>query len=137
MVILVAARRCQQCGESLDGRSPRAKFCSSTCRARHAEGRPPSLGVVSHGEPDGPGAVERATEVALVAAERLDTPLGQTCLVLARRLDTPGADSGSGLAAVAARLESLLASATRGTAAATAPQLLRDELAERRRRHGA
>lgn len=136
MVILVPARQCQQCGESLEGRSPRARFCNSTCRARHAEGRPP-FAVLDPGAHNTQGAVERATEAALTAADRLDSPLGQTCLVLARRLDTPGADSGSGLAAVAAKLESLLASATRGTAAATAPQLLRDELAERRRRHGA
>ena len=83
-------------------------------------------------------SVEDATREALGAAGRLDTPLGQACLVLARRLDDPGLDTGSAVAAVAGRLESTLAAATKGAAvAATAPQRLRDEVAERRRRHGA
>lgn len=75
--------------------------------------------------------------MALTEAGRLETPLGQTCLVLARRLDSPGADSGSAIASVAARLEALLTSATRGAAAATAPQQLKDELAARRANRGA
>jgi hypothetical protein len=55
---------------------------------------------------------------------------------MARRLDMPGVDTGSALAAVAARLEGLLTSATRGAGKPTAPQQLRDELADRRAKHG-
>jgi hypothetical protein len=65
--------------------------------------------------------------------DRLDTSLGQMCLALARRLDNPGVDTGSAMAAVAARLDDLRAKATKGTGGATAPQQLADELAARRR----
>lgn len=81
------------------------------------------------------GGVERTTRTALEKADRLDTPLGQTCLVLAQRLDL-GQDTGSAISSLAARLEATLAAATRGSAASR-PQQLRDELAARRVKHGA
>jgi len=79
-----------------------------------------------------PGSVETATVTELTAADRLDSALGQTCLALARRLDAPGVDTGSALAAVAARLDDLLTKVTKGAGRATAPQQLRDELEQRR-----
>ena len=62
--------------------------------------------------------------------------MGQAALVLARRLDDPGLDTGSAVAAVARQLEAVLATATKGAASSTAPDQLRDELAERRAKHG-
>jgi len=86
---------------------------------------------------DGVGPVEAATLRALAEAERVDSPMGQAALALARRVDQPGADTGSAVAAVVRQLESTLATATRGAVAATSPQQLRDELAQRRAAHGA
>lgn len=83
------------------------------------------------------GPVEESTITALERVDRLNTPLGRTCVVLARRLDHAGVDTGSALASVAGRLESTLVAATRGTGGANSPQALRDELAERRTKHGA
>lgn len=125
------------CGVTFQAKSARAKFCSDRCRKRRQRG-----GTVVPIAPDvtGPndsaGPVERATAKSLEIAGRLDTPLGQTCLVLARRLDVPGVDTGSALAAVAGKLESMIGAATRGAAKQTAPQQLADELAERRAKHG-
>lgn len=137
----MADRSCEQCGASLEGRSSRARYCSSTCRARRAKGRPPLAEsvVVDLVTPDAPseGPVGSATRAALVAADRLGSPLGQACLVLAVRLDNSARETGSALASVARQLESMLASATRGAVAATSPQMLQDEVAERRRRRGA
>jgi hypothetical protein len=83
------------------------------------------------------GGVERTTAKELEAAGRLDTPAGQMCLVLARRIDSPGLDTGSAVSTMVARLEALLATATKGVGKATAPQQLQDELAARRASHGA
>jgi hypothetical protein len=46
-------RRCEACGESLAGRTARARFCDSTCRMRAARdgpaaGREPSAAEVAH-----------------------------------------------------------------------------------------
>lgn len=81
------------------------------------------------------GSVATATARELTEVGRLDSALGQVCMTMAHRLDQPGVDTGSALAAVAARLELLLAAATKGAGKPTAPQQLRDELAERRAKH--
>lgn len=44
-------RRCQTCGTSLDGRSPRARYCSDLCRARGKRGYSAPTLVVDQ-EPD-------------------------------------------------------------------------------------
>lgn len=134
------------CGGRFEAKRPNAKYCSSTCRTR-ANRAKAAAPVVQIRKPDEPsrrvetpadvvGGVERTTRRALEAADRLDTPLGQACVVLARRLDTPGIDTGSALQSVAGRLDELLTKATRGTGARTAPQVLADELAERRASRG-
>lgn len=122
------------CGTTFQARSAKARYCSDRCRKR--KGKADAVVVeIPEAKRSGGMSVEVATESALVAAGRLDTPLGQTCMVLARRLDSPALDTGSAVASVAKQLEAMLASATKGATAATAPDQLRDELAERRARH--
>lgn len=114
------------CGTSLAGRTPRARFCSSDCRAkatkRRRKGQPEDIGVVvpfapppdesaPPDEPDGP--VTRSTLDVLTRAERAETPSGQVALALARRIDK-AADSGSSLAALARQLSETMAEALVG-----------------------
>lgn len=125
------------CGTVFEARSAKARYCSDRCRKRKGKADELAERVVDFpAEPAGfGGAVERETRRALEAAGRFETPLGQMALALARRLDCPGLDTGSAMAAVAKQLEAVLGSATKGVAKATAPEQLRDELAERRQRH--
>lgn len=122
------------CGETFMAKDRRARYCSDRCRKRaQRAGEVVELPVTP--EPSGQGANEAATVRDLEAAGRLDTYLGQACVTLARRLDRPGVDTGSAVAAVAARLDDLMTKATRGAGAASAPQQYADELAKRRARH--
>lgn len=133
-------RSCDVCGEPYQAKRATSRYCSTRCRTRSSRGQVVPLTQAQNAATEAiiqAGAVEHSTISALEDVGRLDTPLGQACIVLARRLDQPGVDTGSALASVAGRLESLLASATKGAGAATAPQQLRDQLAERRRKHGA
>lgn len=126
-------RPCDICGTQYLAKRATSKYCSTRCRTRASRGADvitlPEIGASDL------GSIESATRTELITAERLDTAMGQTCLALARRLDLPGVDTGSAMASVAARLEDLLVKATRGAGAATAPQQLRDELAQRRTKH--
>lgn len=121
------------CGTVFQARSAKARYCSDRCRKRKSKADVVELASTSTTL----GPVAAAARRELEGAGRLDTALGQACMALAGRLDLPGVDTGSALAAVAARLELMLASATKGTGKPTAPQQLQDELAERRARHGA
>jgi hypothetical protein len=123
------------CGKTFEARHPKARYCSDRCRKRKGKAEA-TVTQLPTSEPVSTG-VEAATTKALTDVSRLDSPLGQACLVLARRLDRPGLDTGSAVAAVAKQLEAMLASATRGAGGLTSPQQLQDELAERRRKHGA
>lgn len=126
------------CGTTFQARSAKARYCSDRCRKRKGKSDALAETVVDlmFTTPGADmGSVEKATTAELEAAGRLDSTLGQTCLVLARRLDAPGLDTGSAISSVAGKLETMLASATRGAGAATSPQQLRDELAERRKKH--
>jgi len=126
------------CGTAFQAKSSRARYCSDRCRKRRQRGGSVvELPAAEVDEQDSIGPVAKATASELDEAGRLDSALGQTCMALARRLDRPGVDTGSAIAAVAARLEALLTAATKGAGKATAPQQLRDELAERRVKHGA
>jgi hypothetical protein len=127
-------RSCDVCGVTYTAKRSTSRYCSTRCRTRKSRGAP--LAMLPQPAPASTGGVEAATVQELSAAGQLDTPLAQACIVLARRLDHPSLDTGSGVAALAARLEELLSSATRGAGGTSAPQALRDELAERRRRHG-
>lgn len=122
------------CGKTFEARSAKARYCSDRCRKR--KGKADVL-ELSTQEADALGPVTLATIAELQDAGRFTTALGQTCLALANRLDHPGLDTGSAVAAVARQLEAALATATKGAGKKTAPQSLRDELAERRAAHGA
>jgi hypothetical protein len=121
------------CGTTFQARSAKARYCSDRCRKRKNQAAVIELATTNQPQQ---GPVAAATERELTVAGRLDTALGQACMAMANRLDRPGVDTGSALAAVASRLESLLASATKGAGKPTSPQQLRDELAERRAKHG-
>lgn len=124
------------CGTVFQARSAKARYCSDRCRKRKAKADAQVVDLPTTPTPAASGSVESATREALSAAGRLTTPMGQAALVLARRLDDPGLDTGSAVAAVARQLEAVLATATKGAASSTAPGQLRDELAERRAKHG-
>lgn len=126
---------CANCGNSFPARSAKARYCSDRCRK--LKGKAEAVIELRPVGPVEPGPVATATERELRAVDRFETALGQACMTLANRLDHPGLDTGSAVAAVAARLETMLLSATKGTAKPTAPQQLRDQLAERRAKHGA
>lgn len=130
------------CGTTFEGYANK-RYCSERCKKRAqrsggpgrvVEAPPP---VEPERLPDRVLSVESATRAELERAGRLGTPVGQACLVLARQLDEPGANTASAVAAAARELRATLAEATRGSAKATSPQKLADELAERRAKRGA
>ena len=121
------------CGTTFTAKDRRAKWCSDRCRKRGQRGGE-VVSLPTEPKAEKPGPVETQAHRELSDAGRLDSSIGQACLVLARRLDRPGVDTGSALSTVAARLEDLMAKATRA-AGASAPQQYRDELAARRARH--
>ena len=121
------------CGTQFEARSAKARYCSDRCRKR--KGKAAEIVTLLHDAPTSAGPVESATARELQDAGRFDSALGQTCMALARRIDSPGLDTGSAVASVAGQLEKMLAAATKGTAKATSPQQLRDELAARRAKH--
>jgi hypothetical protein len=125
------------CGTVFEAKHPRARYCSDRCRKRPQRGAKPAAAASFVAAPRRIGAVEAATAAELEAVGRLNSSLGAQCLTLARRLDMPGMDTGSAMASVSRELRATLAEAKRGAGAATSPQQLRDELAERRVRHGA
>jgi hypothetical protein len=65
------------------------------------------------------------------------TPIGTLALAHARRLDHSRGETAAGVASLSKEWRSTLAEATKGAAGATAPEVLRDELAARRARQGA
>jgi hypothetical protein len=133
-------RSCDVCGTSYVAKRTTSRYCSAKCRMRASRG--------TSAKPTAPepqemvlersaGPVEWATALELREIGRLETALGLQCLALARRLDAPLRDTGSAMASISRELRATLAEAKRGAGAATSPQQLRDELAERRVRHGA
>lgn len=132
-------RPCNACGNTYEAKRSTSKYCSSGCRVKASRGgRAEVVDLPAQaGGGTSSGPVEAATIQALTDADRAGHPLGAASLALARRLDDPGLDTGSAIAAVARQLEATLGAATRGTASATAPGKLQDELAARRAAHGA
>lgn len=113
------SRTCAACGEPLTTTNSRAKYCSSTCRARVSKGNVIPL----HARPE-PGPTEPALVAAvraqLVDAERVSSPLGLAALELARTLAddmTPP----SAKAMLAKQLEATLTSALKGAKVAQSP----------------
>ena len=106
-------RTCAQCGKSFEARSSRAKFCSSTCRARKSEGHPsrePSTGSAE--QP--PAGQEASVRTVLEAAGRESHPLGIASLVLARRIDASAQETPQALAALVRELRATLVDALDG-----------------------
>lgn len=130
-------RSCDACGTTYTAKRATSKYCSARCRTRASRGDVIELPVQPPEQGGDAGGVFTATTRELDDAGRRETALGQTCLALARRLDSPGVDTGSAVASVAARLDDLLAKATKGAGKATRPGQLQDQLAERRAKHGA
>ena len=112
---MMAARTCSDCGGPLPKRTgggrPRifCENCSPSRRRKKPERVTPLPAIVTT-EPQG-NSCEAATREALESVDRVDTPMGQAALALARAVDS-GQESGSGLAAVVARLDATIASAT-------------------------
>lgn len=136
-------RHCASCRKRLDSTSPRARFCSSTCRSRaHRSG---GLAVVA-GAPQPVDLASRRTatepaqgfvaavEATLTTAGRLDTWEGQAALHLAQQMETSTAATLSARASANKELREAMDRALKGVAATTSSvQEIRDELARRRR----
>lgn len=105
-------RACEQCGQSFDGKTSRARYCSSKCRRRaNYTGAAARRRVLEHAPATAdPSAATVADAVlAVFRAHRLEgSPRCMAALVLARRLDDPTTESGAGLAAVSKQLDALI-----------------------------
>ena len=107
-------RTCAQCGKSFEARSSRAKFCSSTCRARKSEGRPSRDPASGSTQQSAPAGQESAVRASLEAAGRESHPLGIASLVLARRIDASAQETPQALAALVRELRATLVDALDG-----------------------
>ncbi len=116
-------RTCAACGDSLEGRPGKTRFCDATCRKRASRRSGPP--VVDAPESDG---LLNALRCELADADRLDTALGQQALALAVKLSSPF-DTGSAMAAVSRELRAVREEALRGAEQAADPL---DELRLRR-----
>ena len=136
-------RNCDLCGVAYDAKRAGSRFCCEAHRVeafgRRKKGLPESRATIqplpaAQESPVTPsGGVFAATRSELEAAGRAESALGLTALALAERIDAK-LDSGSSLAALAARLEATLATAMKGAEKSDAL----DELARRRaQRRGA
>ncbi len=146
-------RACDACRKLYEPKRSTSKYCSSLCRTRASRAGTSTprtatvidvtgmgeafAGALLGGDRPDEGAVTRATRKALEDADRLETVAGASALALARRVDSPMTDTGSAMATVVRELRAVMAEATKGTAAKTSPQGLRDELADRRAAQGA
>ncbi len=108
----MSQRLCADCGGPLpvqSGKGRRRTFCERCSPPRRQKSVTP-LPTIVPSVPQG-NSCETATRESLDAVDRIDTPMGQAALALARAVDS-GQESGSGLAAVVARLDATIASAT-------------------------
>jgi hypothetical protein len=110
----MTVRTCAQCGTSLAGRSSRAIVCSSTCRARRAEGAParePAKATLPDASSSEAGYTFEATYFELKAAGRERSALGVASLALATRVDNGAQETGAAFAALVRELRATLTSA--------------------------
>ena len=133
---------CATCKDPFEAMRASATYCSDRCRKRKGKADVVDLPAADaeaetpSSAPE-PGPVEAATAAELTEAGKFESALGQACIVLARRLDSSTFENGGALATLAARLETTLATLTKGAGKKTSPQGLRDEVAERRAARGA
>jgi membrane-bound lytic murein transglycosylase B len=117
---MTAARTCEQCGKSLEGRSPRTRFCDSACRGKAAR-QPAKVGTAKAkadaGEkPDDAPAkptydtLAEQLKESLTSAQALDTIAGMAALRIAQQIDR-GGDTGSAVATLSKELSRLVAEA--------------------------
>lgn len=120
-------RTCNACGKPYQAQRSTSKFCSSSCRARAAQGAP-----IASATPiaEASGGLSAATERELRDAGRFDTILGQQALALARRIESP-AETGASVASMSKEFRAVMAEALDGVNAAADPL---DELRLRRDR---
>lgn len=108
-------RSCTQCGRPFEAQSSRAKFCSSTCRARKSEGVTPRATKPAQTAPEpAMGAQESSVRSALAEAARESSPLGIAALILARRLDASASETPQAVAALVRELRATLVEALDG-----------------------
>ena len=124
---------CQVCSKEFETRSPRAKFCGSTCRSRgHRSGTNTQSVVPLPTPPDKADAIApllEATRRELEAAGVAETALGQQAIELARRMSDPRA-MGLSVAPISKELRSVMAEALKDAPRASGL----DELRSRRDR---
>jgi hypothetical protein len=125
---------CQVCDNEFETKSPRAKFCSSTCRSRsHRNGGTPDQVV-----PLAPPIDEDAEPALLVATRReleeagvAETALGQQAIELARRMSHPKA-MGLSVAPISKELRSVMVEAMKVAPVASGLDELRARRARKR-----
>jgi hypothetical protein len=68
-------RTCETCGTSIEGRHPKARFCTDVCRSRHKRGYRAKAGTVvalpTAPEPEEPEALPTLVDVAAELARQL------------------------------------------------------------------
>lgn len=115
-------RNRDSCGNGYETKSVRSKFCSDTCRVRHARhAAVPADDSVEH-------PLVRATRLGLEAAGKVDSMLGQQALTLAKQLSK---SSTTGLASLSRELRAIMVDLVGSQANAGAGDLI-DELRARR-----
>lgn len=87
---MAVKRTCEDCAKSIEGKSPKARFCDDACRKRFAR-RSDSTRTESGPDEDSTRTHDdlkliATTVAALEAAGAVDTVAGQAALVLARDL---------------------------------------------------
>jgi len=107
---------CARCGASFEGKTRRATYCSSVCRAMASKERrsKPSGEVVSLPGAKGAGTIEAAVREQL--GSQLDTVVGRQAVAAAQRLD--GSVSDSAFSPMSRRLHELLDQAAQAAALA-------------------
>lgn len=107
---MVRTVTCEHCEEDFEARSPRARFCSSSCRGK-ANRRPAKRGAAAdrpteRKAPDRGGLVSQVA-ADLAKAEVLDTIPGRAALALAYRIESP-METGSAAASMTRELSRLV-----------------------------
>lgn len=110
-------RPCDSCGETYEAKRRTSKFCSDRCRVRGSRGALAAVRDLPLAEPPAgeARALVSAVERELVAADRLDSALGQAARALAVRIES-GVDTGAAVASLTKELRATLAEATKGVA---------------------
>ena len=130
---------CVRCGAAFEGKTRRATYCTSVCRAMASKERraKPDAAVVAMPGATGAGTIEAAVRAQL--GSQIDTVVGRQAVAAAKRLD--GGVSDSAFSPISRRLHELLDQSAQAAALAASQGSTEDnpiaflkEQAERRRR---